>query len=139
MGAAETGIKSHTMVGHKKQILEAVIFNSYAVTTTKVYNNSGGTSETDGWINVSYYNNRKIFHVDLDTLASTDVTVVAEGLISDDTSSPMTLFSKTFTVVDTDYSLPICEGIKYIRMSALANGAGTNSISVKFRAEDSRK
>ncbi len=75
----------------------------------------------------------------MDTLGSTNVICVAEGLISDDTSSPMTLFTKTFTGVDTDYSLPICEpALKFIRLSIIATGAGTNSITVKYRSEGLR-
>ncbi len=135
VGGVETGIKSDRQNAKGKHVIEVNIYSSYSITTTKVYNNSGGTDATSGWINVSDYSIKPIFHIDLDTLNSTNVIVVAEGLISDDTTSPMTLFTKTFTAVDTDYALPICESVKYIRLSAQATGAGSNSISAKFRAE----
>lgn len=139
IGATETGITIEISNQARKSVIESLIFSSYAVTTTKIYNNTGGVATTSGWINIAEYNDNIIFHVDLDTLGSTNVIFTVEALLTDDLSSPMTLFTKTFTAVDTDYSLPICEhGLKFIRCSAIATGAGTNSISVKFRAEGLR-
>ncbi len=138
-GAASTGIITDATTIHRKQAKEAVLYNAYAVTTTKVYNGAAGTAVTDGWVDVRAYNDDILLHYDLDDLNSTNVIVVAEGLITSDNSSPMTLFSKTFTATDEDYSLPICEGsLKYLRVSVQATGAGVNSITVKLRAEGTR-
>ncbi len=141
MGAAETGVTSYTHNVHGGKAKEATIFSLYNPGATVVYNSAGGTAATDGWISLVDFSDGAVFHVDLDTLDSTGLDFVVEGLISDDTSTPILVFTKSFADINTGYYIPVCacDGLKYIRCSIQATGTpSTDSITVKFRAEGAK-
>ncbi len=133
-GVTETGVTSGTYNVFGGRSKEATIFNGYNPGATVVYNNDGGVAATSGWILVSDFSQEMIFHVDLSTLGSTGLDFDVEGLLSDDTSTPMAIFTKSFSATNEGYTLPICEGaLKYIRCSIQATGTpAADVITVKF-------
>ncbi len=127
--------------------VEAVIVDNYNLggdaSTTKVYNEAEGTSNSDGAISVSSANDSITFHVDLKTLGSTTITLTFEGKIDHDfnatTGQWMLLFTKAFTAVDTQYKLPISEGaLTYVRVGMVSDDGGTDDLTIKMRAEETK-
>lgn len=139
-GVSNTGIISYvsTTNSGRKSAKEAVIFSDYDFgTTTAVFNGAGDSAVTSGWINVIDHNDEIIYQLDINTLESTGLSIAIEGLLSNDTSKTMDIFSKSFSTVVAGYDLPIKDkGLKYIRFKGIATGTdGTDSVSVNFRAE----
>lgn len=142
-GVTETGVISTAFNTHsgKKAVKEAIVASQENPGTSTVsYNTANGSLATDGWIDVTDYNDGMIWHVDVEQFGSTGIDATFEGLISDDTSSPILLYTKSFTGTDTTYRLPIAEkGLKYVRLGLKATGTdGTDIVDAKIRAEGNR-
>lgn len=142
-GVTETGVISNafnTNAG-RKAVKEAIVASQENPGTSTVsYNTANGSLATDGWIDVTDYNDGMIWHVDVEQFGSTGIDATFEGLISDDTSSPILLHTKSFTGTDTTYRLPVAEkGLKYVRLGLQATGTdGVDIVDAKLRAEGNR-
>lgn len=126
-------------------VVEAVIVDNYDLggdaSTTKVFNESEGTDNAAGRVNVSAANDNITFHVDLKTLGSTTVTLTFEGKVDDDmnatTGQWILLHTKAFTATDTQYSLSVAEGaLKWVRVGMVSDDGGTDDLTIKMRAEE---
>ena len=144
IGASKTGVLSSLFSTHGgvKAALEATVaLNEDFGTSTASYNQANGSAATSGWINVEDYNDDMIWGVDLSVLGSTGIDITFEGLLSDDATAPRLIYTKSFSAIDRNYKLSIAEGgLKYIRAGGQATGTdGTNTCSIKLRAEGKRK
>ncbi len=140
-GVTETGVTSNTSnTSHgEKKAKEAVIFSAYDFGATAVYNNAGGAAATSGWIDVADFSDDIIFHVNLTTLGSTNLTITWQGLLSDDTTAPMDIYDEVFTAVDTGYVTHLSEGaLKYVRIKGITTGDSTDACTIFMRAEGAR-
>lgn len=141
IGGLSTGVTSTTYrTSAGKEVKESTIFSAYDFDDTARYNSAGGTAVSSGWINIQDYNDDILFMVNLATLASTNLTITFQGLISDDTSNPIEIYPKVFTATDTDYSLSVAEGaLKYVRIKGITTGDATDACTILMRAEGERK
>lgn len=143
-GVTETGVISSVSNTHngKKAVKEAIVASQENPGTATVsYNPANGSLATDGWVDISDFNDGIIWHVDVEQFGSTGIDATFEALISDDTSSPILLYTKSFTGTNTSYRLPVAEkGLKYVRLGLQATGTdGTDIVDAKVRAEGERK
>ncbi len=118
----------------------ANIFDSYALTSTSyVYNNAGGTNTTDGWIEITPYDNNTIT-LRVSTWNSGTITARIESQ-----AGSTTAFGNIYTV---DYGtttagpvtlhsigevIPISGGCAKIRLGLKTTGSGTVSADGLFK------
>lgn len=140
-----TGVTSaiYERGGGTKNVKEVILFSNYNFATdTAVYNDSGGSATTSGWVDVRDYNDEILIGVNLSELNSTGNTLTFQGLLSDDTSNIIQIYQKAFSAVNTTYSLPIGRdrgGLKFFRVKGQATGTeGTDTCTVLLSAEGRR-
>ncbi len=142
-GVTATGVLSSLSTTHNGVVaaLEAIVASGEDFgTATASYNQANESAATSGWINTEDYNDDIVIHVDLETLGSTGVDITLEGLLTDDTTSPILLWTESFSGVNTGYSRVVGTPTKYFRVGGQATGTdGTDSCTIKIRAEGRRK
>lgn len=145
IGNKMTGVTSaiYERGGGTKNVKEVILFSNYNFgTTTAVYNDSGGSTSSDGWVDVRDYNDEILISVNLSALNSTGNTLTFQGLLSDDTANIIQIHQTAFTAVNTTYSLPIGSdkgGLKFFRTKGQATGTeGTDTCTILLSAEGRR-
>lgn len=117
------------------EVLWHDFFNLYNCSTTAVYNESGGTSTSDGWVRVIAYPD----YIGIEAICVTmppagTVTVEVQGRHGDYGTGSV-LFTHTFNGTDTSsLNVPISEKPDYVRVSLVNSESETESVIVRLKA-----
>lgn len=113
---------------------DCMIFTNYTFgTQTKVYNGSGGTSTTAGFIDIRAFPDNRTVGYNLTDVDSGTTTLYLEGLIGG-TTTPVSIYNAVFATTTTG-SIPIPEYYNYFRVGGLSTGTNSaNKANVFFTA-----
>lgn len=140
----QNGITITTTETKRNKYIDAAIQTNHDPgTSTATYNDASESAATSGAIKVAEYNDEITIQVSLDTLGSTGIDVLVQGVFGTDTSSWGKIYTKSFsatTAANEDYVLSIQEGaLKWIRVGTQATGTdSTDDITVSLRAKGKR-